>query len=74
MGIEPTSQAWEARILPMNYTRIGKRIIAKGKGKSNHFLSRVFCVAFSEVGVYNGSILHKMRITKWMRKRKNTET
>ena len=22
MGIEPTSQAWEARILPMNYTRI----------------------------------------------------
>ena len=23
MGIEPTSQAWEARILPMNYTRIG---------------------------------------------------
>ena len=20
MGIEPTSQAWEARILPMNYT------------------------------------------------------
>ena len=21
MGIEPTSQAWEARILPMNYTR-----------------------------------------------------
>ena len=24
MGIEPTSQAWEARILPMNYTRIGR--------------------------------------------------
>ena len=22
MGIEPTSQAWEARILPMNYSRI----------------------------------------------------
>ena len=22
MGIEPTSQAWEARILQMNYTRI----------------------------------------------------
>lgn len=22
MGIEPTSQAWEAGILPMNYTRI----------------------------------------------------
>lgn len=21
MGIEPTSQAWEARILPMNYAR-----------------------------------------------------
>ena len=25
MGIEPTSQAWEARILPMNYTRISLR-------------------------------------------------
>ena len=23
MGIEPTSQAWEAGILPMNYTRVG---------------------------------------------------
>ena len=22
MGIEPTSRAWEARILPMNYARI----------------------------------------------------
>ena len=25
MGIEPTSQAWEARILPMNYTRIDRK-------------------------------------------------
>ena len=23
MGIEPTSQAWEARVLPLNYTRDG---------------------------------------------------
>jgi hypothetical protein len=23
MGIEPTPQAWEARILPLNYTRKG---------------------------------------------------
>ena len=43
MGIEPTSQAWEAGILPMNYTRIGKRIIAEGIGNFNLFLSkRVF--------------------------------
>lgn len=27
MGIEPTSQAWEARILPMNYSRIEYFII-----------------------------------------------
>ena len=27
MGIEPTSQAWEARILPMNYTRNAWSII-----------------------------------------------
>jgi hypothetical protein len=24
MGIEPTCQAWEARILPLNYTRIAE--------------------------------------------------
>ena len=43
MGIEPTSQAWEAGILPMNYTRIGKGIIAEGMGNFNLFLSkRVF--------------------------------
>ena len=43
MGIEPTSQAWEAGILPMNYTRISKGIIADGIGNFNLFLSkRVF--------------------------------
>ena len=39
MGIEPTSQAWEARILPMNYTRISEGIIARGRRKINPFLS-----------------------------------
>ncbi len=42
MGIEPTSQAWEAGILPMNYTRIGIGIIAKLPGKINHFLSGIY--------------------------------
>ena len=43
MGIEPTSQAWEAGILPMNYTRISKGIIADRIGNFNLFLSkRVF--------------------------------
>ena len=23
MGIEPTSLAWEAKVLPLNYTRLG---------------------------------------------------
>ena len=23
MGIEPTSSAWEAEVLPLNYTRLG---------------------------------------------------
>ena len=27
MGIEPTTQAWEARILPLNYTRTHNLII-----------------------------------------------
>ena len=26
MGIEPTSSAWEAEVLPLNYTRINKLI------------------------------------------------
>ena len=25
MGIEPTSRAWEAFVLPLNYTRLSKR-------------------------------------------------
>ena len=40
MGIEPTSQAWEAGILPMNYTRNDKWIIAEAIGKFNLFLSK----------------------------------
>lgn len=41
MGVEPTYQPWEGRILPMNYTRIWncEAIIAKFPVKFNHFLS-----------------------------------
>ena len=35
-GIEPSSQAWEAHILPLNHTRTGKKylgkLIAEGRG------------------------------------------
>ena len=41
MGIEPTSQAWEARILPMNYTRGCQVIITNCGGKiKGNFLSQ----------------------------------
>ena len=37
-GIEPSSQAWEAHILPLNHTRTGKtnwvKIIAEGRGRN----------------------------------------
>jgi hypothetical protein len=33
MGIEPTSQAWEARVLPLNYTRGG--FISRKKEPAN---------------------------------------
>ena len=46
MGIEPTSQAWEARILPMNYTRIGRVIITHGTGKCNQNHSTFFQAPF----------------------------
>ena len=42
MGIEPTSQAWEARILPMNYTRKRLFIIANPDGKSKGNLTDIF--------------------------------
>ena len=42
MGIEPTSQAWEARILPMNYTRKFLSIIANPDRKSKGNLTDIF--------------------------------
>ena len=30
MGIEPTLVAWEATVLPLNYTRIAVRILCSG--------------------------------------------
>ena len=37
MGVEPTYAAWEAAVLPMNYSRISglERIIADSSGKCN---------------------------------------
>lgn len=37
MGVEPTYQPWEGRILPMNYTRIVELIIADHGGNSKSF-------------------------------------
>ena len=31
MGIEPTYQAWEARVLPLNYTRKGWISLKSGR-------------------------------------------
>ncbi len=33
MGIEPTPQAWEAGILPLNYTRKKMRLVNIAYGK-----------------------------------------
>ena len=37
-GIEPSSQAWEAHILPLNHTRTAKpnflKLIAEGRGRN----------------------------------------
>ena len=35
MGIEPTSKAWEALVLPLNYTRKKKRSVAARSRLSN---------------------------------------
>ena len=38
MGIEPTSQAWEARILPMNYARPLKKRGNSGRAPALQFV------------------------------------
>lgn len=40
MGVEPTCQPWEGRILPMNYTRIVREIISYQNGKFKGFLTQ----------------------------------
>lgn len=39
MGVEPTCQPWEGRILPMNYTRVGNGIIADRLANINTFFA-----------------------------------
>ncbi len=42
MGIEPTSSAWEAEVLPLNHTRVWQWIIALRIGCFQDDFSRVF--------------------------------
>ena len=44
MGIEPTPQAWEARVLPLNYTRLRAELVTcPGRGmQSKYHLSATF--------------------------------
>ncbi len=44
MGVEPTSKAWEAFILPMNYARIPYIIL------KNHRNARLFCRSAAHIG------------------------
>ena len=37
-GVEPLHQAWEARILPLYYSRVGKAIIAEKRRECKHAL------------------------------------
>jgi hypothetical protein len=46
MGIEPTTSAWKAEVLPLNYTRIvggGTRIRTGGKGFADLCLTTWLC-------------------------------
>jgi hypothetical protein len=40
-GIEPSSQAWEARILPLNHTRVVKEFLTDPPALRNIFATRV---------------------------------
>ena len=41
MGIEPTYSAWEADILPMNYTRISTIILAQSRSAVKSFSAKI---------------------------------
>lgn len=46
MGVEPTSQAWEAHILPMYYARIHdrfSRVYLLFRVNKHHFVSVIYC-------------------------------
>lgn len=58
-GIEPSLSAWEAEVLPLNYTRVGQsaaRILLRPAGRGQGFLqgagrmrtNYVYVAAFSE--------------------------
>lgn len=53
-GIEPPCSAWEADILPLNYTRKFFYIIAGFGGKSKHFFRR--CVKNMELQIFHKSL------------------
>ena len=38
-GIEPSSKAWEAAVLPLNYTRHPERILSSITGRRSTFLA-----------------------------------
>lgn len=42
MGIEPTYAAWEATVLPLNYTRVSGLYYMHFAGERNH-RSGIFC-------------------------------
>ena len=53
MGIEPTSQPWEGRILPMNYTRMRHGcIISKVNQNFNYYFDPFFDKFYSSPAIF----------------------
>ncbi len=50
MGIEPTSSAWEAEVLPLNYTRYANRLVRARFSAQAVFLHRP-CLDHLPVGI-----------------------
>ncbi len=55
MGIEPTTQAWEAHILPLNYIRIAQLYQQwfKNTNKKSHLFSEI-SFQISHPNIYQG--------------------
>lgn len=59
-GIEPSYKAWEAFVLPLNYTRVRRRIMAKKSKSCKYFRLRQMKISLGFVTPIKGESFVRM--------------